>query len=136
MIGLCLSVASLLVATVPTERFTLVWTHSVEKIRWEEDYAITGQQLRLVAARVHGSGAGMEVPEGARYRAGAWEYEPRIKPLARLQLAHSGAAGDYTLCWARGCQTLAALTGRDVRAATTVELYPCALADRDDGAHP
>ena len=136
MIGLCLSVASLLVATVPAERFTLAWTHSVERIRWEEDYVIRADRLELIAARVHGSGAGMEVPQGGRYRAGAWEYRPRTPPLARLQLAHSGAAGDYTLCWARGCQALAALTGGDVHAAATVELYPCALADRDDGAHP
>jgi hypothetical protein len=129
MIGLCLSVASVLVATVPTERFTLAWTHSVEKVRWEEDYAINGRHFELVAARVRGSGAGMEVPEGARFRDGAWEYRPRTGPLARLRLAHSGAAGDYTLCWAQGCQPLARLTGRDVREPVMVELAPCAQSD-------
>jgi hypothetical protein len=134
MIGLCLSVASVLVATLPTERFTLAWTHSVEKIRWEEDYAINAGRLELTAARVHGSGAGMEIPEGARYRDGAWEYRPRTEPLARLRLAHSGAAGDYTLCWAQGCQTLAKLAARDVREAVMVELFPCALNYRGDAA--
>jgi hypothetical protein len=129
MIGLCLSIASVLVATVPTERFTLAWTHSVEKIRWEEDYAISVRHLELVAARVRGSGAGMEIPEGARYRDGAWEYHPRTEPLARLRLAHSGAAGDYTLCWAQGCQSLSQLTGRDARNPVVVELAPCAQPD-------
>ncbi len=125
MIGLCLSVASLLVATVPAERFTLAWTHSVERIRWEEDYAIRADRLELLAARVHGSGAGMEVPPGTRYRAGAWEYHPRTEPLARLRLAHSGVAGDYTLCWAQGCRSLSALTGREAHEPADIELFPC-----------
>ena len=125
MIGLCLSVASVLAATLPVERFTLVWTHSVEKIRWEEDYAIRADRLEIVAARVHGSGAGMEIPQGAHYRNGAWEYRPRTEALARLRLAHSGAAGDYTLCWAQGCKTLSQLAGRDVRDAAYIELFPC-----------
>jgi hypothetical protein len=129
MIGLCLSVASVLVAMLPTERFTLAWTHSVEKIRWEEDYAINARHLELIAARVRGSGAGMEIPEGARYRDGAWEYQPRTEPLARLRLAHSGVAGDYTLCWAQGCQPLSRLAGRDVRKPVVVELAPCAQPD-------
>lgn len=125
MIGLCLAVASVLAATVPAERFTLAWTHSVEKIRWEEDYVIRAGRLELIAARVHGSGAGMEIPEGARYRDGAWEYQPRTEALARLRLAHSGAAGDYTLCWAQGCKTLSELAGRDVHDAAYIELLAC-----------
>ncbi len=125
MIGLCLAVASVLVATLPAERFTLAWTHSVERIHWEEDYVIRADRLELIAARVHGSGAGMEIPQGARYRNGAWEYRPQVAPLARLRLAHSGAAGDYMLCWAQGCKTLSELAGQDVRDAAYIELFAC-----------
>jgi len=48
--------------------FTLVWTHSIEKIDWQEDWRITPQGLELVQARVKGSGAGMEPPPEARLR--------------------------------------------------------------------
>ena len=56
--------------------FTLSWTHSVEKISWEEDWRLTPAGLQLVEARVHGSGAGMEVPDGAVLDDGAWRYRP------------------------------------------------------------
>ena len=36
--------------------FTLAWTHSIEKIRWEEDYRVTPSGLLLGEARVKGSG--------------------------------------------------------------------------------
>ena len=51
-------------AFVATDHFTLAWTHSIEKVRWEEDYAVRfdavlGQPvLHAVQARVRGSGAG------------------------------------------------------------------------------
>jgi hypothetical protein len=45
--------------------FTLSWTHSVQKTRWEEDWRLTPSGLQLVESRIEGSGAGMEVPDGA-----------------------------------------------------------------------
>ena len=36
--------------------FTLAWTHSVERVRWEEDWRVTPAGLELVEARVRGLG--------------------------------------------------------------------------------
>ena len=52
---------------IPAQQVTLAWTHSIEKQRWEEDYAVqpgaTAEAppvLQALAARVRGSAAGME----------------------------------------------------------------------------
>ena len=47
MIGLCLGLAGVVWAQVPTADFTLAWTHTIEKIRWEEDYRVTPDGLLL-----------------------------------------------------------------------------------------
>lgn len=79
--------------------FTLSWTHSVEKTRWEEHWQVTPAGLRVVEARVRGSGAGMDPPEGSVFRDGWWIYRPTVAPLDRLVLAASGATGEgWTLC--------------------------------------
>lgn len=84
--------------------FTLAWTHSVEKVRWEEDWTLTDAGLRIVEARVKGSGAGMEVPDGAMLRDGAWHYVPNLPPQTALLLARSGAtAGGWEICADGGC---------------------------------
>lgn len=119
---LCIALAlGAVVASFTAERFTLSWTHSVEKIRWEEDYTIHPQHLELVAARIRGSGAGMEIPEDAHYNNGAWEYHPAVAPLPRLTLAASQYAGDYDLCIDGQCQPLTRYT----RGASPVELFAC-----------
>ena len=46
---LCLT-ASAVAAVLAVESFTLAWTHSIEKIRWEEDWRIEAGQLRIVEA--------------------------------------------------------------------------------------
>ena len=51
------------VTTFAISFFTLVWTHSVEKVEWQEDWKIINSKLKIVEARVKGSGAGME-PDG------------------------------------------------------------------------
>jgi len=66
MIGLCLGLAGVVWAQLPVSSFTLAWDHTIEKIRWEEDYRVTEQGLVLEEARVRGNGAGMEIPEDAR----------------------------------------------------------------------
>ena len=75
---ICLVVAGVVRATLPGPDFTLAWQHSVEKIRWEERYRLTGDQLTLYEARIEGNGAGMESPPGARLQGGQWVWQPTI----------------------------------------------------------
>lgn len=111
MSGLCLA-AGLLTATLPLSAFTLAWTHSIEKIRWEEDYRVVDSRLVLEEARIRGSGAGMEPPVGARLENGVWHYHPRLPPLEQLRLTHSPYAAGYEICNAGRCTALATiLTG-------------------------
>ena len=96
--------------------FTLAWTHSVEHARWEEDWRVTPAGLELVEARVRGSGAGMEPPEGARLVDAWWVYAPRRPPQAELVLAASGATGGgWSLCAAGRCVELGAAAGPPLR---------------------
>jgi hypothetical protein len=64
-VSLCLA-SSGVVKALQLAAFTLAWTHSVEKIEWQEDWLTTPHGLQLVQARVKGSGAGMEPPPEAR----------------------------------------------------------------------
>ncbi|MGH8487100.1 MAG: DUF1850 domain-containing protein, partial [Pseudomonas sp.] len=54
MIGLCLGLAGVVLSELPLTDFTLAWTHTIEKIRWEEDYRVTPLGLQLGEARVKG----------------------------------------------------------------------------------
>ncbi len=103
--SLCLA-AGALSATLAVQGFTLAWTHSIEKVRWEEDWRIEGRQLVIVAARIRGFGAGMEAPEGAILRNGYWHYRPAVAPLDRLTLAHSPYTSGYELCADGNCNPL------------------------------
>jgi hypothetical protein len=78
--------------------FTLAWTHSVEKTRWEEDWTVSAAGLALVQARVAGHGAGMEPPDGAKLVDGFWRWSPAMPPLRELVLRRSGATEDWSLC--------------------------------------
>lgn len=123
MSGLCLAAAALLVS-LPLQAFTLSWTHSIEKIRWEEDYRIDGNTLVLTEARIRGSGAGMEPPDGAVLKDGVWHYTPALSPLSRLRLARSPFTADYSLCWHGGCHPMAEFMG-PAAAMVPVELAAC-----------
>lgn len=125
MNGLCLIAAAASVA-LPLQGFTLAWMHSIEKIRWEEDYRIVGDRLELTEARIRGSGAGMEPPEGAVLRDGAWHYRPDLPALERLQLVRSSYVRDYELCWDGACRPLATILG-PVESAPMVEVSACAI---------
>lgn len=103
--ALCL-VAGALTVPVAAERFTLAWQHSVEKVLWEEDYRIAGAWLYATGARIRGSGAGMEPPDGAVLRDGAWHYRPANRWLRELQLARSSYTADYRLCIDGRCRPL------------------------------
>ena len=120
--SLCIA-AGALVATLAVDSFTLAWTHSIEKVRWEEDWRIESGQLHLVEARIRGSGAGMEPPEGAVLENGVWRYRPALAPLERLRLAHSIFTTGYELCVDRRCRPLAEHSGR--AETEPVELFAC-----------
>ena len=124
MTGVCLAAGA---ATIflAVNGFTLAWQHSIEKIRWEEDYRVARGQLELVEARVAGSGAGMEPPAGARLEHGVWRYRPPLAPLARLRLTHSPYARGYELCLEGRCTPLAQRLP-DPDNTQVIELYPCA----------
>ncbi|MBA3589261.1 DUF1850 domain-containing protein [Methylibium sp.] len=113
VLGVCLALAaaSAEVVFVPAQRFTLAWTHSIEKTRWEEDYKVDlhagTPRLRALSARVRGSGAGMEPPPDAVLRKGWYEYQAG-QPLPPLRLTRSAFTPDYDWCDATGCRPLAA----------------------------
>ena len=121
--ALCLT-AGAVSAVLAINGFTLAWMHSIERVRWEEDWRVEGPQLQIVGARVKGSGAGMEPPDDAVLRDGAWHYRPRVAPMARLTLAHSPYTTGYELCAGGGCRMLAGyLPGIDDSA--TIIVAPC-----------
>ena len=113
-LGVCLALAAGLppgadaasdtrVRFVPQARFTLAWMHSIEKIRWEEDYQVqrdgSGQpRLRLVLARIQGTGAGMEPPPDAVHHGAWYDYVPADQPQGALRLTRSPYTADFELC--------------------------------------
>ena len=127
MIGLCLGLAGAVWAELPVPAFTLAWDHTIEKIRWEEDYRVTPQGLRLDAARIRGTGAGMEVPDGAVLRDGSWQYHPQLPVLPQLRLGRTPEAGDYQLCTERGCRALSHWLGPPTAATPAVDFWACDL---------
>jgi hypothetical protein len=94
--------------------FTLAWTHSVEKIDWQEDWRITGKGLELVQARVKGFGAGMEPPADARLVDGWFQWQPKRAPMPEVVLGNSGAAGEWRLCNDGSCRTLSEIFGHPI----------------------
>jgi hypothetical protein len=125
MIGLCLVAASMAIS-LPLQSFTLAWTHSIEKVRWEEDYRIWNGRLTLVEARIRGSGAGMEPPDGAVLKDGVWHYQPALPPQDRVRLTRSSYVADYDLCWDNTCRPLKTMFGSP-ETAPEVDLIACEL---------
>jgi len=126
MSGICLA-AGVLAATLPLSSFTLAWTHSIEKIRWEEDYRIVGERLVLEEARIKGSGAGMEPPSDARLENGVWHYKPKLPPLDKLRITHSPYTAGYEICADGACNSLTAVLP-GLPAIDVVEIRPCTAA--------
>ena len=95
---------------IPVQQFTLAWVHTIEKVRWEEDYAVEvvadDAVLKAVAARVRGSAAGMEPPPDAQLKNGWYEYKPQISQPKVLRLTRSGFAADYEFCSAGLCRPM------------------------------
>lgn len=156
-LGVCLQLASAaeiapfsMPVFVPVQEFTLAWDHSIEKLRWEEDYEVILSQLAeqalkadfggaaalsapesskspssaqadrseqpvllAKAARIKGSAAGMEPPEGAVFSDGWYHYRPPISEHQQIRLTRSEFVPDYQWCDHKGCRSLAELLPSD-----------------------
>lgn len=99
--------------------FTLAWTHSIEKVEWQEDWRVTPDGLELVQARVKGSGAGMEPPSEARLVGGWFQWQPKRAPMQEVVLGNSGAAGEWRVCHDGQCRTLSQIVGHPIGANVT-----------------
>ena len=131
MIGLCMGLAGVVWAQVGAPDFTLAWDHTIEKIRWEEDYQVTPNGLLLGQARVKGSGAGMEIPADAELHEGSWRYQRQLPPLQPLRLGRTPEAGDYELCLNGHCYPLSRWLGPPQASQPALEFWTCRL---DSGA--
>jgi hypothetical protein len=114
-LSLCLASAGI-VKTLALAAFTLAWTHSIEKIEWQEDFRVTAGGLELVQARVKGSGAGMEPPPEARLVNGWFQWQPDRAPIPQVLLGNSGVAGEWRICSDDHCRTLSDILGHPIGA--------------------
>lgn len=121
-LGICLALAAtpdLPPHFVATQAFTIAWTHSIQKSRWEEDYSVrldANKQPILIPgkARIKGSGAGMDPPPDAVKIPGGWyEYQPRTAPLHILRMTRSQFTADYEWCMQGVCQPMGKLLPSD-----------------------
>src|ERR1700704_4342995 len=95
-LSLCLASAGV-VKTLSIAAFTLAWTHSIEKVEWQEDWRITPAGLELGQGGIKGSRAGMEPPAEARLVNGWFQWKPARAPMPEVVLGNSGAAGEWRL---------------------------------------
>ena len=86
--NLCIVTAATMIE-VATSSFTLGWTHSIEKTRWEEDWRVSEQGLVLEEARIENMGAGMEPGPDARFDGTWWRWKPNVPPLPHVLLRRS-----------------------------------------------
>src|SRR2546429_4483665 len=96
-LSLCLASAGA-VKALSIAAFTLVWTHSIEKVDWQEDWRVTPAGLELGQARVKGSGAGMEPPPDARLGDGWFTWQPKRAAKPGVMLGKSRAAHEWRVC--------------------------------------
>jgi hypothetical protein len=121
---LCLA-AGAVTAALAIETFTLAWTHSIEKLRWEEDWRFEERMLVIDEARVRGTGAGMEPPDGAVLKNRVWHYRPAVPPQSQVKLAHSAYTAGYELCIDGACRPLAGhLPGAENPSTIVLEACP------------
>lgn len=68
---------------------------------------MTEAGLVVESASISGSGAEMEVPEGAVLTDGAWHYRPELPPQTEVVFVDAGrGVGDWVLCDANVCRKL------------------------------
>lgn len=120
--ALCLVGAGLTVQ-LAVASFTLGWTHTIERVPWEEDWRVESRSLVLTESRVKGSGAGMEPPSHARLVDGWYAWVPENPSRGEIVLRRAAGIADWRFCAKEtGCATLGALLGAD---ADPVTLKPC-----------
>jgi hypothetical protein len=123
-LSLCLAAAGI-VKTLALASFTLAWTHSIEKVEWQEDWRVTSEGLELVQARVKGSGAGMEPPPDARLVDGWFQWPPKRGLMPEVALGNSGAAGEWGLCADGRCRAFSEIFGLPIGSnVTTMSACP------------
>ena len=104
--SLCLIGAA--TARIAAAAFTLSWVHSVEHTRWEEDWAVRGDRLALVEARIESMGAGMETPPDATFDGVWWRWTPKIASQTEVLLRRSDSQPQgWRLCAAGSCRPVA-----------------------------
>lgn len=105
--NLCI-ISDAAIAKIAVSTFILGWTHTVQKTRWEEVWAVTRPGLVMREARVKGSGAGMDPPPEARFDGTWYRWKPSPAPQQSVVLARSDVPGDWEICFGRmGCSPLA-----------------------------
>jgi hypothetical protein len=114
-LSLCLASAGV-VKSLALVTFTLAWTHSVERIEWQEDWRVSREGLELAQARVKGSGAGMEPPPEARLVNGWFQWQPDRPPMPEVVLGNSGVAGEWRICSGGRCRALSEILGHPIGA--------------------
>lgn len=116
--SLCLAGAGV-AKTLALAAFTLAWTHSIEKVEWQEDWRVTPAGLELITARIKGSGAGMEPAPDARLVDGWYQWHSHAAALPEVVLGNSGMAGEWRLCHDGACETLSEIMGHAIGAQPT-----------------
>ncbi|MFV0293956.1 MAG: DUF1850 domain-containing protein [Paracoccus sp. (in: a-proteobacteria)] len=102
----CLLIGALAVG-LSGDRFTLEWTHSVERVAWKEEWVIDRNNLQLIKAAIKGSGAGMEPGPNAILQNGWWVWETHLALQSELVLAASGVTpSPWRLCDGKNCRDL------------------------------
>ncbi len=104
--SLCI-LAGTKITTFAVSFFTLTWFHSVEKTEWQEDWKIINSKLKIVEARIKGSGAGMEPPENSKLVKGWYVYSPKVSTKDEILLATSETnIKNWSVCFNGKCQEL------------------------------
>ena len=118
--NLCIIGATSLMLSAPN--FTLEWTHSIQKTRWIETWDVTEAGLKLREAAIESTGAGMEMPEEAKFDGHFWRWTPKLPALPELALARSDAVPTgWQLCAKGHCQNI----GDKTEKADIVRLKAC-----------
>lgn len=118
---ICLAAGALLIPLGSGE-ITLSWRHSVQKSLWEELWRETPDGLVLAEARIEGSGAGMDPPDGARLVDGFWRWKPSLPALPEVVMRRSGATADWRICMEGRCRPLDEMLPAE---ADPVVMKPC-----------
>ena len=99
----CLMIGAVALA-LSGDRFTLEWTHSVERVAWREEWSHRRAATEGVG---QGSGAGMEPGPNAVRDGDWWVWRPNLLPQLELVLAASGATPSaWLLCDGDDCREI------------------------------